>query len=192
MLMLSGKLCEGEGCNLERRVRMLAAGSFCVAVTTYYFFGVWLLTQIGKSHPIDLVAATFEAQDGSFKGAPAKIAGTLAGLLKDAGASSGTIVMLGCCRSAACSNVVIDSFVTIGRSPDTISALVIPTAEEEAIAASHAELIPSSSIWCMTRTPRWPAKISTSALDVTITVSRTIGASRSAMMIRRARVKYME
>jgi len=56
MLMLSGKLCEGEGCNLERRVRMLAAGSFCVAVTTYYFFGVWLLTQIGKSHPIDLVA----------------------------------------------------------------------------------------------------------------------------------------
>ncbi len=86
----------------------------------------------------------------------------------------------------------MDLLVTIGRSPDTIRALVIPTAEDEAMAASHAELIPSSSIWCMTRTPSWPAKISTSALDVTITVSRTIGTSRSAVMILRARVKYME
>jgi hypothetical protein len=34
---------------------MLAAGSFGVAVTTYYFVGVRLLAQIGKSHPTDLV-----------------------------------------------------------------------------------------------------------------------------------------
>jgi len=68
----------------------------------------------------------------------------------------------------------------------------MPTAEDEAMAASHAELIPSSRIWCITRTPRWPAKISTSALDVKITVSRTRGTSRSAVMIRRASVKYIE
>ena len=42
--------------SLEQRVRMLAAGSFGIAVTTYYFFGVWLLAQVGKNHPIDLVA----------------------------------------------------------------------------------------------------------------------------------------
>ena len=41
---------------LERRMRMLAAGSFGIAVTTYYFFGVWLLAQVGKNHPIDFVA----------------------------------------------------------------------------------------------------------------------------------------
>ena len=34
---------------------MLAAGSFCVAVTTYYFFGVWLLVQVGKHHQTDFV-----------------------------------------------------------------------------------------------------------------------------------------
>jgi hypothetical protein len=41
---------------LERRMPMLAAGSFGIAVTTYYFFGVWLLAQVGKNHPIDFVA----------------------------------------------------------------------------------------------------------------------------------------
>jgi hypothetical protein len=53
---------------------------------------------------------------------------------------------------------VMDLLVTIGRSPDTISALVIPTAEDEARAALHAELIPSSRNWCMTRTPSAPQK----------------------------------
>jgi hypothetical protein len=42
--------------SLEGRVRMLAAGSFGIAATTYYFLGVWLLAQVGKNHPIDLVA----------------------------------------------------------------------------------------------------------------------------------------
>ncbi len=37
-------------------MRMLAAGSFGIAVTTYYLFGVWLLAQVGKNHPIDFVA----------------------------------------------------------------------------------------------------------------------------------------
>jgi hypothetical protein len=37
-------------------MRMLAAGSFGIAVTIYYFFGVWLLAQVGKNHPIDFVA----------------------------------------------------------------------------------------------------------------------------------------
>ena len=73
-----------------------------------------------------------------------------------------------------------------------MSALVMPTTEEEAIAASQAELIPASRLWCITRTPRCPANISTSALDVTMTVSRTRGTSRSAVMIRRASVKYIE
>ena len=41
---------------LERRMPMLAAGSFGIAVTTYYFFGVWLLAQVGKNRPIDFVA----------------------------------------------------------------------------------------------------------------------------------------
>ncbi len=36
-------------------MRMLAAGSFGIAVTTHYFFGVWLLAQVGKNHPIDFV-----------------------------------------------------------------------------------------------------------------------------------------
>jgi hypothetical protein len=42
--------------NSKQRVRMLAAGSFGVAITTYYFFGVWLLAQMGKSHPTDIIA----------------------------------------------------------------------------------------------------------------------------------------
>ena len=41
---------------LERRMRMLAAESFGIAVTTYYFFGVWPLAQVGKNYPIDFVA----------------------------------------------------------------------------------------------------------------------------------------
>jgi hypothetical protein len=41
---------------LERRMPMLAAGSFGIAVATYYFFGFWLLAQVGKNHPIDFVA----------------------------------------------------------------------------------------------------------------------------------------
>jgi hypothetical protein len=43
--------------NQKQRVRMLAGGSFCLAVAIY-FFGIWLLAQIdpnAKSRPADFL-----------------------------------------------------------------------------------------------------------------------------------------